>query len=136
MKYTITAVKRTPIAKKDGTGTWTKMQVKTQQTGDAVYDLGFSFPKGVKDTLKVGDVLTGYVESRPWSSNGKSGVNLTLNGITAEYVYELLVKLNPQVETMDVGGGSVAVPKAPANDGWETGDGVDELPGEEDEIGF
>lgn len=121
MKYTITAVKRTPIAKKDGSGTWTKMQVKTKETGAQILDLGFSFPKGTKDNLKAGDVLVGYVESKQWSSNGKSGVNITLNGITAEYVYELLLKAVPGADKLDVAVGSVATPKAPSDE-WETGD--------------
>lgn len=131
MKYTITAVKRTPIAKKDGTGTWTKMQVKTKETGTQVLDLGFSFPKGTKDNLKAGDVLTGYVESKPWNSNGKSGVNVTLNGITAEYVYELLLKAFPGADKLDVATGSPVAPAAPANDGWE---GVDDSPAEDEVI--
>jgi len=138
MKYIITAVKRTAIPKKDGTGTWTKMQVKTQQTGEQILDLGFSIPKNIKDELKKGDEITGYVESKPWNSNGKSGVNITLNGITAEYVYELLLKINPDVATMSVGGGSVATPKAPANDGWDAGDShpVVEEDVDEDDPGF
>lgn len=140
MKYTITAVKRTPIAKKDGTGTWTKMQVKTAQTGAQILDLGFSIAKNVKDNLKSGDIITGYVESRPWNSNGKSGVNITLNGITAEYVYELLLKINPSIEGLSTGLGVTNTPNAPVapkNDGWEgQGDDIQVEEGVDEEVGF
>jgi len=116
-KFKVTGVKRTPIAKKDGTGTWMKMQVKTVETAETVLELGFSFPKATKDNLKPGDVLTGYIESRPWESNGKNGVNMILNGITAEYVYELLLKINPNADKLP-NTPSVATPVAPANTGW------------------
>lgn len=110
MKYTVTGVKVTPIAKKDGMGTWNKIQVKTVETGDQILDLGFSVSKSVRDSIKIGTVITGYVESKPWTtSNGKSGVNLTLEGITAEYVYNLLLKLNPNLE------GAAVKTAAPAN---------------------
>ena len=132
MKYTITAIKRTPIAKKDGTGTWTKVQVKTKQTGDQVLDLGFSIPKATKEALAIGTEITGYVESKPWSSNGKSGVNLTLNGITAEYVYELLLKMNPDADKLS-GTPSVAKPSVP-NIEWEVP--AEELPPADDEVCF
>lgn len=140
MKYTITGVKRTPIAKKDGTGTWNKIQVKTKQTGDQILDLGFSISKSVRDNLKPGDVIVGYVENKPWSSNGKSGFNVTLNGITAEYVYELLCKIYPEAVNVDVSGGSVAAPK-PTSDGWDTAPAEEVIDmgdeGEEDgDVGF
>lgn len=111
MKYTVTGVKTTPIAKKDGMGTWNKIQVKTKETGEQILDLGFSVSKSVRDSVSVGSVITGYVEQKQWSSNGKTGVNLTLEGITAEYVYNLLLKLNPNIE----GGSSVntLVPATP-----------------------
>lgn len=108
-KYNITGVKTTPIAKKDGMGTWNKIQVKTQETGDQILDLGFSVSKSVRDSITVGSIVTGYVDQKQWSSNGKSGVNLTLEGITAEYVYNLLLKLNPNIE------GPAVKTAAPAN---------------------
>ncbi len=119
MKYKITAVKKTPIAKKDGTGTWTKFEVKTSQTGDKILQLGYSHQKSVKDTLKVGSIVTGYIESKPWESNGKSGVNLVLEGITAEYVYSLLLKAFPDAENI----GESEVEKTPSVEagGWEEG---------------
>lgn len=135
MKYQITGVKRTPIAKKDGSGTWTKLQVKTAQTGDTVLDLGFSIDKNTRDNLKVGDTITGYVESKPWSSNGKSGVNMILNGITAEYVYELLVKAIPGVESLNTNVGSVAVP-TPTVSEWDTGSIPYPTDDIDDEAGF
>mgnify|MGYP001562618756 CR=1 FL=1 len=139
MKYIISGIKKTPIAKKDGSGTWMKVQVKTQQTGTQVLDLGFSISKNIKDNLVIGSEITGYVEARPWSSNGKSGVNMTLNGITVEYVYELLLKMNPTLEGLSTGI-STPVPVAtkafvPENIGW---DGIDETPKTDvdEEVGF
>lgn len=100
MIYNITGVKRTPIAKKDGTGMWTKVEVKTQQTGDKVIQFGFSHSKSVKDNLKIGSTVTGRIETKTWESNGKSGVNLTLEGISAEYVYDLLLKKFPDIDSL------------------------------------
>ena len=138
MKYIVTAIKRTPIAKKDGSGTWIKLQVKTQQTADQILDLGFGFPKGTKDNLKVGDSLVGVVSSKPWSSNGKSGVNLTLEAVTAEYVYDLLVKKFPDIESLASSANSVARPSVPASE-WDTGTSSKVEDDEEivdDDIGF
>jgi len=109
MKYNVTGVKVTPMTKKDGMGTWNKIQLKTRETGETVLDLGFSVSKSVRDTIAIGSVIVGRVEQKTWNSNGKSGVNMVLEGITAEYVYDLLLKQFPNIE-----GGAPAV----KNDGF------------------
>lgn len=119
MIYKVTAVKRTPIAKKDGTGMWTKVEIKTDQTGDKVLQLGYSHQKNVKDNLKIGSVITGYVDSKTWESNGKSGVNLVLEGITSEYVYGLLLKKFPDIDSL---ASTPSVAKPEVSGGWETSD--------------
>jgi hypothetical protein len=118
MKYSITAVKRTQIPKRDGSGTWTKVQIKTNKTGDEVLELGFGHQPKVKDNLKAGDVVIGYVEKAPWnkSDGTPGGFNVKLNGLTPEYLYQLILKIAPGVEGIE------AAPSAPqATDSeWET----------------
>ena len=98
--YTIKAIKRTPIAKKDGTGTWTKIQVKTQETNDDILEMGFGHPKNLKDNLKVGDKVSGYIESIPWykTDGTKGGDNVRLQGITTDYLYRLILTMDPTIE--------------------------------------
>ena len=101
MKYTITNIRRKPITytKKDGTaGMFNKIEVQTDITGDAVYELGEGHTIAFKESAKAGDVVTGYTAAVPWSRNGKSGINNKLNGITVEYLYNLLLKLSPGIE--------------------------------------
>jgi len=87
-KYTVTAVKRDTLPKKDGT-TWTKISVKTAETGDAILELGYGHQKATKDYMKAGDHITGYVENRSWTNGqGQTSVTPTLNGITEEYLYK------------------------------------------------
>lgn len=115
MKYTVTGVRVTPMTKKDGMGTWNKIQLKTKETGDTVLDLGFSVPKSVRDSIAIGSVITGRIEQKTWNSNGKTGVNTVLEGITAEYVYDLLLKQFPNIESSVGMGVATAIPK---NDGF------------------
>jgi hypothetical protein len=117
MKYTLTAVRRKTLTKKDGTGTWQKVELKTDKTGDVIYELGYGHSKSLKETAKIGDVVNGYTEQTPWykSDGSQGGFNNRLQGITAEYVYSLLLKLSPDIEATL--GTNTATP---AEDSWST----------------
>lgn len=119
MKYTIKAIKKTQMPKKDGMGTWQKVQVKTQETGEEILDLGFGIAKNIKDNLKAGDVITGYIEKKPWTrSDGTVAYNTILNGVTADYVYELLLRAYPEIESLPAAPGQKAA--ASSEGEWET----------------
>ena len=116
MKYTIKAVKITPIpyAKKDGTpGIWNKKQIKTKETGDEILELGSGFSKYVSENIAAGHVVNGYIEKKPWTKrDGTTAYNTVLNGITAEYVYNLLITKFPDIEkpVPKVGGTDIDYP--------------------------
>ena len=109
--YKITAIKKTVLPKKAG-GTWTKIEVRTDKTGDTVYELGNGHSTQLKDYIKVGDVITGYTENKPWNKADGTlgGYNKRINGITPEYVYKLLLSIHPDIESAPKVEGSIHVP--------------------------
>ena len=119
-KFTVSAVKRTTLPTKAG-GTWVKTEVKLQELGGEIYEIGNGIGKNAKENLRAGSIIEGYTEKRPWTMrDGSIGYNNVLNGITAEYVYKLLLRINPDVEVMkDVD----PVNQVSGNGSW---DGVDE----------
>lgn len=102
MKYTITGVKKEVKAKKDGSGTWTKILVKTDKTGDEIWELGNGHSKYFKDNIAKGNVVTGYTEKAPWTKSDGTlgGYNNKLNGVTVEYLYDMLLKAFPDFESL------------------------------------
>lgn len=80
MKYTINAIRRTPILLKTGK-TWNKTEVKTNEGGEKIYRLGSVLPKGIESTLKVGQSIDGYIETRTFQKKDGMGVEEVLNGI-------------------------------------------------------
>lgn len=112
MNYVIKGVRKTQLPKKAG-GTWTKIEVKTEQTGDTVLELGQGIAN--KEGIAKGTVINGYVEDRKWTGkNGSTGINKVLNGITAEYVYKMLLSIHP--ELVDFNPSGEAAPKAENDD--------------------
>jgi hypothetical protein len=101
MQFKITAVRKQSLPTKAG-GTWTKVEVKTDRTGDAVVMVGFSVPKNKRENLKAGDIVNGFIEEKPWTAaNGSSGVNRELQGITLDYIYEFLKTKMPDIEAFN-----------------------------------
>lgn len=98
MRFTISGIKKTVLNKKAG-GTWTKTEVKTKETGEAVMELGRGHSTWLKENLKEGTVIVGYIEEKPWTgTDGMLRISKAINGITPEYVYELLLKVYPNIE--------------------------------------
>jgi hypothetical protein len=95
MLYTISAVKKTTLTTKAG-GTWVKTEVRLKETGDTTYELNFS--KYIKDNLVAGQQHQGYLGERSWTGKNGTIITKTFNSISAEYVYALLLKLNPNIE--------------------------------------
>ena len=110
MQYKVTLVDKKVLPKKAG-GTWTKITIKTDKTGDNLFELGYGHSMTLKDTIKVGDMIVGYPEKRPWNKSDGTlgGYNLRINGITAEYVYKLLLNKFPDIEAPEK-------PKVPGTD--------------------
>jgi len=114
MNYVIKGVRKTQVPKKAG-GTWTKIEVKTEQTGDTVLELGQGIAN--KEGIAKGTIIKGYVEDRKWTGkNGSTGINKVLNGITAEYVYSMLLSIHP--ELADFNQADESAPKA-ESDGFD-----------------
>lgn len=127
MLYHITAIKRDTMPKRDG-GTWVKVSVKAQETGEQVLELGNGHDKRVKDYLKAGDTVVGYIENRQWAgSDGQPRFTPTLHGITPQYLHKLILAIDPGIEAKVNGQAAATVsapvakvaPKLPASS-WET----------------
>ena len=110
------------MPKRDG-GTWQKTEVKTDQTGEQILEIGRGIEKNVKDNLKKGDSIVGYIEKRPWTGrDGQTRYNMVLNGITAEYVYDLLLRVNPDVESLPAAE-EESVEEGGSSDGFDNSSG-------------
>lgn len=98
MKFTVKAIKKTVLPKSAG-GTWTKTEIKTHETGEAIMELGRGHSTWLKENLREGSVITGYIEEKPWTGkDGNLRIAKSINGITPEYVYDLLLKVYPNIE--------------------------------------
>ena len=115
MRKTIKAIKLQQMS--GANGPWTKTLLKFQDTGDQIFELGLGFGKYTKEHLAVGQELNGYVTVRTWQGQNGQGSSNVFNGITADYVYALLLKINPNIES---------IPETKVGTTKETGwDGVD-----------
>jgi len=98
MKLKIQDVRRREMPSKFGGNVWTITSVKFEgvENPQFGYDLkGFSKKA---DEVKAGDVIEGYMTTGSYA--GKNGPVTThqFNKISAEYVYNLLLKLSPDIE--------------------------------------
>lgn len=98
MRKIIKAIKRQQMSGQNGP--WTKIMLKFQDTGDQIFELGRGFDKYTKERLAAGQELQGYVTQRTWQGQNGGGVTNTFNAITAEYVYSLLLKIKPDIESV------------------------------------
>ena len=97
MKYVITAIRKKEMAKKAG-GTWTKIEIKTDKTGDQILELGNGLPVRRED-VKIGTTIEGYIEKKQWGErDGVPQFNTRLNGITVEYLYAMLLSVYPELK--------------------------------------
>lgn len=114
MRKIVKAIKRQQMS--GANGLWTKILLKFQDTGDQIFELGNGFGKYTKENLAIGQELNGYVSVRTWQGQNGQGSSNVFNGITADYVYSLLLKLKPDIESIPETG--VGTSK---DSGWEGG---------------
>ena len=96
-------------------GTWTITSVKFADHTNPMYGYDLSGFGKRADNIKEGDILTGYISTKNYT--GKDGTPKTssiFNAITPEYVYGLVLKMNPEIETVNTKPASVSVtPETP-----------------------
>lgn len=101
MKAKIQAIRNRQMPSQFG-GTWTIYSVmfENHQNPQYGYDLS-GFGKRAEN-LKVGDTISGYITTKNYNSkkDGQLRTAYTFNKITPEYVYDLLLKVYPSIETM------------------------------------
>lgn len=117
MKLKISAIKKTEKPSQFGTKPWIVTSVKFDGVENPQYGYDLKGFGKKEESLKVGDVLTGYTSTRTYQKkDGTTGVSYMFNAITPEYVYELLLKIDPLIETQV----AQAKPAAPVtkSTGW------------------
>ncbi len=95
MKFKILAIRNKDIVWSGGT--FKKYEVKTDQTGADIIESQLGLKKNEK--LKVGDIVEGYLGDNTFNSKNGPVTVKVLKAITAEYVYKLLLKLDPDIES-------------------------------------
>lgn len=112
MKYVITAHRTKVLPTKRGT-TWTKVEVKTDKTGEEIIEVASSIQN--RENLQVGQTVNGYIEKKPWTGNdGQVRYNQVLNGPTVAMIYEFLATKHPEIETFV----PAAAPVQAQSNGW------------------
>lgn len=87
MQYKISGVRLKELPSKFG-GTWKLAEVKIEGRGDTKFELQGYGSKFV-EKIKEGEVIHGYESTKTY--NGV--VTPTINKITAEYVYDIVMKM-------------------------------------------
>ena len=103
MRYIINAIRREVKPTTTG-GTWTKIEVKTDKTGDDILELGLGISEYKRNNIKEGDMIEGYIEKKAWNKIDGTfgGYNTRLNGITVDYLYALMKKYHPEIDAEDL----------------------------------
>jgi hypothetical protein len=113
--HKIKAIRFKELPSKFG-GTWKIAELKIEGD-DRIHELK-GFGSKALENLKVGDSVVGYVSEKVWDGPNGRIVTPTINKITAEYVYELLMNHIDQNTTLNP---LVPVAQFTADDGWDTG---------------
>jgi hypothetical protein len=119
MVYTIKNFKVDVLNKRAG-GTWNKYTVKLVETGEVAYELNFG--KYIKEKLAIGQKLNGYISERSWTGQNGTIITKVFNAIDADYLYSLILKMNPNIEGVK----TPTVEAAPKESQWETTGPADE----------
>lgn len=101
MKLKIQAFKKKDMPSNFGNGTWSVIDVKFEGIENPEYGYSIKgFSKGITDKLQNGQVLTGYFDTEHYTKkDGSPGSKKVFKAITPEYVYDLLLKRFPDIET-------------------------------------
>lgn len=119
MTYKITALRSKDLPSRFSSGTWKLIEVKLEGQGDTIFELqGYGKEK---EKFAVGTELQGYLGSRSWTGQQGVIITQTLNKISAEYVYGLLLALHPDIESVAKSVAPASV--VPATDGFTAAPG-------------
>lgn len=126
MKTRIQAFKKKDLPSKFGSGVWTVASVKLDGMENPEY--GFKlvgFSKDIVANLAVGQELVGYVSVERWTdkTTGNIRTSPTFNAVDASYLYDLILKIAPQIESHPETGA------APVEEPSFVGPDQDETPG-------
>jgi len=118
MKITITALRFKDITWSGGI--FRKYEVKTDKTGDEIIEL--SLGQKPNEKAKIGDVVEGYIDNTFYMGKNGRVDKKVLKKVSAEYVYNLLLKVAPGIETAANTGASPITAGKPTttNDGFDT----------------
>lgn len=99
MKVKVQAFKKKDMPSKWG-GTWTIVNTKFEGMANPEFGYQLSgFGKDKVKNLEIGQTLVGYMGQRPWTDkNGNPQITKTFNAISPEYLYDLILKIDPHVE--------------------------------------
>ncbi len=101
MKLKINAVKRKEMPSSFGGKPWSITSVKFDGIENPVYGFDLAGFGTKADKLVVGDVISGYISTKTYTKkDGSQGSNQVFNAISAEYVYGLILKMNPEIENI------------------------------------
>ena len=93
MKYKILAIREKDVTWKGGI--FNKFEVMTNETGIEILELRLGQERNKK--TKIGDIIEGYIDTFILKDGKEIKI---LRGITAEYVYKLLLKIRPDIESL------------------------------------
>jgi hypothetical protein len=123
MKLKINAIRRKEMPSSFGQGTWNITSVKFEGIENPQYGYDLNGFGKKADKLQVGDTITGYISTKSYQKkDGTIGTNQLFNAITAEYVYGLILKMNPEIENIKTKESVAAtIPSLKNKDGWDQG---------------
>lgn len=130
MKLKIQDIRKRDVPSQFG-GVWTIYSAKFEgvENPQFGYDLA-GFGKSA-ERLKAGDTVVGYITTKNYNDKktGQLRTAYTFNKVSAEYVYGLILKMNPEIE--NIGNDKLAPPPKvdAATPGWDSQD----VPGDEGE---
>lgn len=93
MQFKITGIRVKELPSRFG-GTWKLAEVKIEGQGETKYEMQGYGTKFV-EKVKAGDVVKGYLGSKTYNNV----TTPTINKITAEYVYDMLMEMKGTPET-------------------------------------
>lgn len=96
MTFKIIALRKKEMPSKFGDRPWFLTEVKLEGQGDKTFTL-----KGYgRDKIEKGSIVKGYLSTRKYQSQNGTGIAHELNKITAEYLYDLILKKFPDIENV------------------------------------
>jgi hypothetical protein len=123
MRAKIQAIRRKEMPSSFGGKPWNITSVKFDGIENPQYGYDLAGFGTKADKFQAGDVISGYISTKVYTKkDGTQGSNQVFNAITPEYVYDLILKMNPEIENIQAKESVAAtIPNLGAKDGWATG---------------